>query len=210
MSITLLIVILTCVVSYMGFQNQLLVQKTIFSPYLIQQNNDWFRFISSGFIHANWPHLLFNMLALYSFGRILELYYLPYYFQSKATLIFLAIYFVGMIIADISTFVKYRNSPSYAALGASGAVSAVVFASILFDPLPEDGGIIIFPLPIPLPPVVFGVLYLIYSAYMSKKGGDNINHDAHFYGAAFGFIFPILLKPELLTNFITIIQQKLT
>lgn len=209
MSITLCIVILTALVSYLAFQNENLVRRTIFSPYLITKHNDWFRFISSGFIHANWPHLLFNMLALYSFGEMLEKGYLPMYFHSNSRLIFLAIYFLGMITADISTFIKYRNSPSYASLGASGAVSAVVFASILFDPLPEGGGIIILPIPFPVPPVIFGILYLLYSAYMARQSRDNINHDAHLYGALFGFVFPIILKPVLFLNFVHSIQQRL-
>jgi membrane associated rhomboid family serine protease len=196
--------------SYQAFQNESFLSKTIFTPYTISRNNDWFRFLSSGFIHANWPHLLFNMLALYSFGEILEKYYLPTDFGSSAKLIFLALYFAGMIVADIPTFLKYKNSPSYASLGASGAVSAIVFASILFNPLPEDGGIYLMFIPFPIPPVIFGILYLIYSAYMSKRGGDNINHDAHFYGAVFGFLFPVLLKPELLQIFIRIIQESLS
>lgn len=209
MNITLILVIVTAVISYFAFSNEALREKAMFSPYDIKRKNEWYRFISSGFIHADWMHLIFNMLALYTFGEVLERYYLPAYFHAKSSLIYLVLYFGGMVIAGISTYIKQKNNSSYKALGASGAVSAIVFASILFDPLPEGGGIIIFPIPIPIPPVIFGVLYLLYSAYMAKKGGDQINHDAHFYGAVFGFVFPCLLHPELFTNFYQIILQKL-
>ncbi|MBC8173968.1 MAG: rhomboid family intramembrane serine protease [Chitinophagales bacterium] len=209
MSITIFIIIATVLASLSAFNNASIRDRAIFYPYGIQRRNEFFRFITSGFIHADWFHLLINMYVLYSFGELLEKYFLPAFFPNSARLVFLCIYFLGMIIADVPSYIKHRNDPTYRALGASGAVSAIVFACILFVPWPEDGGIQLFFIPIDIPPVIFGVLYLIYSAYMGRRGQDNIGHDAHFYGAVFGFIFPIILQPSLFTYFIDQIQERL-
>lgn len=199
-SFTIIIIILTALTSIMAFNNPVMKGASLFYPYLMRKQGEWHRFITSGFIHADWLHLAVNMYVLYIFGDILEKYLLPVYFHQKARLIFLIIYMGGMIVADIPSFFKHQHNPGFRSLGASGAVSAIVFAGIIINPW--QGGIGLLFLPgITLPPVVFGVLYLIYTAYMSRRQIDNVNHDAHLYGALFGFLLPGILKPEIFKIF---------
>ena len=137
------------------------------------------------------------MFVLYSFGyAVLEGYELL--FGAKAYLYFLMLYVGGVVFSVLFDFGKHKDDPHYSAVGASGAVSAVVFASILLYP---TNSLILFPIPFPIPAVVFGILYLIYSAYMAKRGGDNIGHNAHFWGAIYGLVLTIILKPALFTGF---------
>lgn len=207
LSITLIIIIATAITSFIAFENKRVLDEAIFYPYGIHQRNEWHRFITSGFIHANFIHLAFNMYALYLFGDALEKYFLPSEFGDYSRIVYLAVYIGGMIVSDIPSYLKHRHDPTYRGLGASGAVAAVVFTCILLGPF--EGSISLIFLPIPMPPVVFGVLYLIYSAYMGKRGGDNINHDAHFYGALFGLTFPIVLHPHIFIQFIDQIKYQL-
>jgi membrane associated rhomboid family serine protease len=137
------------------------------------------------------------MITLYFFGRNME-YVLNYYFEGVGMIYYLALYFVGMAVADIPTVFKYRDHPNYNSLGASGAVSAVLFASILFNPTNK---IYLFFIPVGIPGYIFGVLYLIYSYYQGRKMADNINHDAHLYGALFGIVFSILIQPSVIPHF---------
>lgn len=202
MNITLLIIILTSAVSVLAFQNESIRERFIFNPYIINQKKEWFRFISSGFLHADWIHLLVNMFVLFSFGYALEDYFHAY-FGEKAQVYFILLYVGGLMTSVLPTFKKQKNNPSYNALGASGAVSSVVFSFILFNPLHELClyGILC------LPGIIFGVIYLFYCYYMGKKGQDNINHDAHMWGALYGFFFTIILKPGLFISFIEQIIQ---
>jgi membrane associated rhomboid family serine protease len=137
------------------------------------------------------------MFTLYFFGPIIEYFY-GYHLDGSGTLLFLVLYFAGMILADIPTFLKNRNNPHYNSLGASGAVSAVVFSSIMFQPLNQ---IYIFGL-LPLPGFILGGLYLLYSYYQGRRMADNINHDAHLYGALFGIVFTIAIWPGVVLHFI--------
>ncbi len=198
MSITLLIIILTSIISVGAFNNQNMMQQLIFSPYTIKRKGEWFRFISSGLLHINFLHLIFNMYALYLFGKITENYFREL-FQPMGGTVYLFMYLLGIGLSEVYSYVKHQDNPNYASLGASGAVSAVVFASILFEPLNKIG-IIFFP--VGIPGFVFGILYLLYSMYMARQARDNIGHNAHFYGAVFGFIFPIIMKPSLFENFL--------
>jgi len=161
---------------------------------------EYFRFISYGFVHADWAHLLINMFVFYSFGSSV-LYFSEWYFKYPE-LFFLALYFGGLVMSTLYSFFKHKDNFNYAAVGASGAVSAVVFASILFYPM---GSIRLFLIPIDIPAFVFGFLYLIYSAVMARRGRDNVGHDAHFYGALFGLVFPIVIMPQLFQIFIDFI-----
>jgi membrane associated rhomboid family serine protease len=195
MNPAVIICIITAGISIWAFQNRLIVEKLIMSPHRVLYQKEWYRVISHAFIHANWWHLLFNLLALWSFGKYVVASF--GYLSSVPGVHFYMLYFVGIIIAAIPDLLKHKNDLYYLSLGASGGVSAVVFSSIFFDPW---NLILIFFLP--CPGIVFGVLYLIYSNYMSKKGGDNINHDAHFYGAVFGFIYPLLIEPGSFSIFI--------
>jgi len=194
--VTTYILIATCIISFLAFQSQEMKSKMIFNPYLIHTDRQWYRFISSGLIHADWIHLLVNMYVLYFFGNSVEIFYREV-FREKSTQYFLLLYFGGMIMSVLPTFGKHKNDPGYNALGASGAVSSIVFAFILFAPLQK---LCLYGL-LCLPGIIFGIAYLIYCYYASKKGGDNINHDAHFWGALFGFFLTIVLKPSLLYAF---------
>ncbi len=196
MSPTLLLVILNIGASLYAWNNQDIYRKWMMTPYLVNRENQYYRFISSGFIHGDWMHLLFNMIALYSFGGNLE-QHLFNYTGANYQIYFYALYSIALIISDIPTYLKYKNTPGYNSLGASGAVSAVIFACIVFDPLST---LYLF-LAIPIKGFIFGFIYLIYSYSLSKRGGDGINHDAHFYGAAVGILFVTILFPSAIPEF---------
>lgn len=198
--ITIILIIITGITSYLAFQNPSLFAKMQFNAALVVQRKEYYRMISHGFIHADWNHLIFNMITLFFFGRVLE-QYLTFYFAGKAVAIFFVLYFGGMIVSNIWALLKHKNDYYYNAVGASGAVSSILFASILFNPLD-----LIYIWFIPMPGIVFGVGYLIYSYYMSRQKRDNIAHDAHFLGSVFGFVTPLFFEPSLIQNFF----QKLT
>ncbi len=194
------IIILTVFVSYNCFKSKELFYRLEFSPYRISRKKEFQRFITYGFVHADWPHLIINMFVLHSFGFVV-MEVASLYFQQHH-LFFLTLYFGGLIVSSIYSFFKHRNNYNYVAVGASGAVSAVVFASILFYPV---GSIRFFFIPFDIPAYIFGLLYLVYSAVMARRGKDNIGHDAHFFGALFGLLFPLVLKPQLIIIFIRLV-----
>lgn len=198
MSVTLILIILTVGISVYAWSNEAIMRNWIFHPFYVHNKNQYYRFITSGFLHADWVHLFFNMFTLYFFGEIVELTLTYQYGAQVGVLLYLLIYFGGMIVADLPTFFKHKNDFNYRALGASGAVSAIIFSSILFSPTNQ---ICLYAL-LCMPGFIFGVLYLIYSYYQGKRMGDNINHDAHFYGAVFGFVLTIFLVPGAIGNFI--------
>ena len=174
----------------------------MFNSYLINHQKEWWRFLTSGFIHADWMHLLVNMLVLYSFGQNVESeYYIN--FEDKAMYYYLVLYIGAIIIANAPSYAKYKNYPGFNSLGASGAVSAIVFAAILFNPWSK---IYLFGV-IGIPGIIFGPLYLIYEYQSGKKQHDSINHDAHFGGAIFGLLFTIALKPVIALNFLNQLLQ---
>lgn len=150
---------------------------------------------SHGFVHADWTHLIVNMFTFLSFGVYVENQFVAWGFGSSS---FLILYFGGMVAASVYDVWKYRNNQYYSSIGASGAVSAVLFTAIFLHPWDK----IYFFAIVPIPGIVFGFIYLLYCQYMAKRDGDNINHNAHFYGAVFGLIFPVLLEPRLLQMFI--------
>ncbi len=192
-----LIIIISVLVSILSFNDQNLLEKLRFNAFDIKHNRQGWRFFTYAFVHADWIHLLVNMYVLYSFGDIV-LQIFGYHFGYKATIYFLLLYVGGILFASLFDFGKHKDNSFYNAVGASGAVSAVVFASILLYP---QGTIYFFFIPFPIPSVIFGILYLVYSAYMSKKGKDNIGHSAHFWGAIFGIVYTIILKPAFLSKF---------
>lgn len=187
----------TALISYIAFQNRELSAKLQFNAAQIIHRKEYYRLISHAFIHANWSHLGVNMLVLYFFGRNTVVYF-SYYFGNKATTFFLLLYFGGILASNIWSLIKHKNNYYYNAVGASGAVSAVLFATIFFQPWEP---LYLFAI-LPIPGILFAAGYLFYSYQMSKKKTDNVAHDAHFLGAVFGFIFPILLKPQLFSRFI--------
>jgi len=194
--LTILIIVLTSLFSIAAFNRPELMYKYNFNPYQIIHRKQWYRIITHAFLHANGEHLIINMLVLYSFGTAID-YYFYQYIGSNGALLFLGLYFGGIIASSLYSLIKEKDNYNYSAIGASGAVSAVTFASIFFAPLSK----IYFMAFLPIPGILFGVLYLAYSYYMGKKSMDNIGHDAHFWGAVFGFVFPVMVKPGLLMHF---------
>ena len=199
LSLTAIICILTVILSFSAFNNNKLVNDLIFWPTELTSRNQWYRFITYGFIHGDFMHLIFNMIALYSFGESIEEYFSsPVLFGNNGKLVFLGFYFSALIVSVIPDYIQHRHHYYYRALGASGAVSALVFAAILFNPM---GGIGFAFIPgINIPGIIFGVLYLVVSTILAKKGQDNIGHRAHITGSIYGILF-IYLVTKLFTQF---------
>lgn len=207
MSLTLIIVIVTAVISYMGFSNRKLIDDLIFYPPDISQRNQWYRFITCGFIHADFTHLLFNMFSLYMFGGFVEDGFRQI-FGAYGKILYLLMYLTALVACLIPTYARHKDNYYYRSLGASGAVSAVVFVGMFLSPTAKIGLFIIPPI---IPGFIFGPLYLVLSAYMARKGGDGINHSAHIWGAIYGIAFVlvmgfVLTDYNLITNFVRHIQ----
>jgi len=171
-------------------------------PYMVHHRKEYWRLISSGFLHAGFFHLLINMMVLLGFGSIVESYYREI-FPQNGKIYFTVLYLGGILVANVPSLNKHKDNVYYNSLGASGAIAAVLFASILFDPWQK---IYIFGV-LPLPGVILGPLYLFFEYTMSKRGGTNINHDAHFYGAIFGLLYTIILDPTILKYFINVLMN---
>lgn len=184
-----IIFIFTIITSLYAFYNEEVFGKFMLHPYSVHRGDRIYSVITSGLIHKDWMHLFFNMMSYYFFAFNLE--------RILGHWQFALLYITSLILSDISTIIKHKDHFWYNSLGASGAVSAVVFSFILFNPL---ASMRIFPIPIPIPAVIFGFLYLIYSVYASKQS-SNINHDAHFYGALSGIIITIILSPGIIAYF---------
>jgi len=193
---TIYIVLITAIISIIAFQQKSVYSRFLFNPYMVSRYNEWYRFLTSGFIHADWLHLLLNMFVLYQFGTQVEFMY-DHIFEAKGWFYYLILYLGGILIAIAPTYQKHKNNPGYNGLGASGAVSAVLFTSILFDPLQK---LYLFGV-LGMPGIVFGLAYLAYSYYMNRKGQDNVNHDAHFWGAIFGVVYTLILSPNMALHF---------
>lgn len=198
MNITYTIIFITVVVSVYALNNESIFARLRFNPYDVRHSNQWYRFFSYGLIHAGYLHLAVNMLVLYSFGAIVEQMF-QVYFPEKAGFYYVLLYVFGLILSVIPSFGKHKNDVFYNAVGASGAISAVLFSSILLYP---TGKIYFFFIPIGIPAPLFGVLYIAYEYWMSKNSRDNIGHDAHLWGAIFGLVFTIALKPTLVILFL--------
>lgn len=195
-SLTLAIIILTSAVSLYAINQREVLHKFMMNPYMVTQRGQYYRLITSGLIHADFAHLFFNMFSLYFFGTNLE-YIFGLIFGDLGPVYFIALYVLGIIVSDLPTLLKHKNNPGYNSLGASGAVSSVIFACILFDPLADL--LIYF---IPVKGFIFAIIYLVYSYISAKRSRDGINHDAHLYGALFGILFCIVLYPHSLQIFI--------
>lgn len=197
MNVTLLIIIITCIVSFICFENRALFEKLKHHPVSEANNGEWYRLISSGFLHADYFHLGINMYVLYGFGSFVESEYLHNFGETSGRFIYLILYLVMIILADIPSFIKHKNNYGYSAIGASGAVSGILFIFILLRPWAT----LKLYFAIPIPAIVFGVLYLLYSSWASKNARDNIGHDAHFYGAVAGMVLSAILLPGTLGSF---------
>ena len=197
MTVTFIIIVITATVSILALNNEQLFTRLRFNAYDVKHSNQWYRFLTYGFVHAGYVHLIINMLVFYSFGRVVEQNFLLH-FPGKSSFYFILLYAGALLLSIIPAFGKHKNDVYYNAVGASGAVSAIVFSSILLYP---SGKIFLFLIPVAIPAPLFGILYLAYEAYMSKRGKDNIGHDAHFWGAIFGLVYTIALKPGLVPLF---------
>jgi membrane associated rhomboid family serine protease len=197
MSVTLILIVVTAGISLLAWNNPSLMDRWIMNPYQVARRGQYYRLLTSGFLHADWGHLFFNMLSLYFFGGVIEQVFTAL-FGTMGPLYLVGFYLIAILISDIPTFLKHRNDPGYNSLGASGGVSAIVFAAILFSPLSQ----ICLYFALCVPGFIFGALYLAYSYYESRRGMGSVNHDAHFYGALFGIAFMIVLYPAVLPNFI--------
>jgi membrane associated rhomboid family serine protease len=190
---TIYIIAATVLVSIACFNNGGLFRRLAFSPYQVARRGEWYRLLTHGFVHADWMHLFVNMFTFYSFGRYIEFAFAG---LGAGPGSFLVLYFGGMVISSLHDL-KRRNDHRYLSVGASGAVSAVLFAAIFLQPWNK---IYLFAA-VPIPGILFGALYLFYCQYMARRGGDNINHYAHFYGAIYGFLFPAFLEPSSIPYF---------
>lgn len=188
-TITLAIIIITCIVSIIAFSNEKVMNDLIFYPPAVTNDRQWYRFFSSGLIHADLFHLAFNMIALYMFGDFVEETFENEVFGSSGKLLYLLMYIAALWVSMIPTYRNNRDNSNYRSLGASGAVSAVVFAGLILEPRAKIGFFFIPPV---IPGYIFGPIYLIASTYMEKRQGDNINHSAHIWGALFGLAFLIV------------------
>ena len=192
LDILTIIILITVGVSLLAFKNQDMMQKMMYIPYDCKHNNNFSRMFTHMLIHADFGHLLFNMFSLYFLGDYLLHYAFVYeYGMMQGQLHFLALYVLGGLFATVIPFIRNKDNPNYRSLGASGAVSSVIFAAILWNPSME---LQILFIPFPIPAYIFGPLYLLYEFYAAKKGGTGIAHDAHIGGALFGILYVLIIN----------------
>ncbi len=192
-----MLIIIIVITSVAAFYQHEIMEKLQFSSFLVYHRKQYYRLISHAFVHANWEHLIINMIVLWSFGTVVERYF-NNYFGGNGIYYYLFLFFGSVIFSSLWSLFKQKNNYYYNAVGASGAVSAVLFSAIFFNPW---SSIYFFGL-LPVPGIIFGAAYLYYSWYMSRKKSDNIGHDAHFLGAVFGFFLPIIIRPQLFMDFL--------
>ena len=203
MSVTIVLIFITVIISILAWKNGYLFDRLRFNASHVVYGRQYYRLFTYAFLHGDGAHLFINMFVLYMFGKAVENQY-TYWWGMWGNASFLFFYLTAIVASTLSDVKKHKENYSYNAVGASGAVSAVVFAYILIYPLEK---IFIWFIPIGIPAFIFGILYLIYSTYMSKKQRDNIGHNAHFWGGVYGFLFPILLKKSLIITFFAQILQ---
>lgn len=195
--ITPIFAILIFAVSLLAFNNRLLFERYLFSPYEVWRRKEWYRLITTGFLHANWVHLLINLFVFWEFGSFLEQAYLSVFGQVGSMIFLAALFLGGIIVANIPALFKHRHNPSFRSVGASGGVSAVLFSYILINPWSK----LYLYMVLPLYSIVAGVLFLIYSYWASKQNRDNIDHLAHFWGSVYGVVFTAIVYPESIMIF---------
>ncbi len=195
MSITIIIIAITCIVSFIAFSNEKLIDDLIFYPPAITYKKQWYRFITCGFIHADIAHLAFNMYSFYSLGSLLEtskfrsIVSVEDIYKSNSVTMYLLLYISSLVVCLLPTYSANKNNSNYRSLGASGAISAVVFAFIFLNP---TAGLSLIIIPIPAPAFIFGFVYLGVTYYLAKRGNSYINHSAHLWGAIYGIGFVII------------------
>lgn len=192
-SITLAIIVLTALVSWTGFSNPKLVDRLILWPPAVTRGRQYDRFLGYGLVHADLGHLVFNMFTLFFFGSAMEDFYADY----LGSFGFVAFYASALVVSALPSYLRYRNDPNYATLGASGAVSAVLFAFILLQPWAT-----IYVYVIPVPAIIYAVVYVGFSIWANHRQADRVNHSAHLAGAAYGMLFTVLMEPRVLSHFL--------
>lgn len=197
LTITLLIIVFTGLVSYQGFSNYHLIDRWKHYPYRESSQKEWYRMLTSGFVHADWVHLLVNMYVLFSFGKFIESNVVDWYGNAAGRLIFLLVYLFNIILANIPTTLRQIHNPGFSSIGASGAISGLLFMTILLTPWSMFQLFFI----IPIPAVLLGAGYLIYSSMAANKGQGRLDHSAHFAGALAGMALIILIHPEIVPDF---------
>jgi membrane associated rhomboid family serine protease len=192
LSVALIIFVVTIVVSLLAlFAAPKLAERSLFRPYWFLRRHQYATVLTSGLVHGDLPHLIFNMMTYWFFAFQLE--------RRIGSVAFAGLYLAGQLFSDVGTYFKHRDDPQYASLGASGAILAVLFASILYYP---GNSLFIFPIPLPIPAPIFAVGYVAFSWYMSRQNKGRINHDAHLGGALTGVAFVLLTDPAVVANFV--------
>lgn len=202
MNITYFLIGITVLVSMVAFNKPAMWGEFMMNPYKVKTRRQYYRFITSGFVHQDHMHLIFNMVSFYFFGPVIE-HVFALVFGALGGVYFIALYLLAIIISDVPSYLKHNNNPGYNSLGASGGVAAIIFAFIIFLPIEK---ICLF-FAICIPGFILGTAYIIYSYVQGKKANDNINHDAHLYGAAFGFLFCVIMYPPSIGNFFRQIME---
>ena len=194
MSMTLLLIGVTVALSWFCFERPRLLERLLLWSPAIQRQHQYDRFVTHGFVHADWQHLLFNMITLYFFGRQVEQLFVPYIGAGGFVLFYLS----AIVVAMLPTYLRHRHDPRYRSLGASGAVSAVLFVFILVAPWS-----LIFVFFLPVPAILYALMYVGYSVWADRNAHDNINHSAHLAGAAYGVLFTVAMEPGVLASFLS-------
>ena len=193
LSLTIMLVAATVLVSWLAFNNHRLLDRLMLWPPAIDRQHQYDRLLTHGFVHADWQHLLFNMITLYFFGRAVE----GVFTDLIGAVGFLLFYLSAILVAILPTYLRHRHDPRYRSLGASGAVSAVLFAYILVNPWS-----LIFVFFLPVPAILYAVFYVGYSIWMDRQGNDNVNHSAHLWGAGYGVLFTLVMEPRVFPYFL--------
>ena len=202
MSITLILIIITVGISFYAWSQPSVLSGFLMNPYMVLRRGQYYRMITSGFVHGSHVHLLFNMFSFYFFGSAVEVLF-GYIFGNLGGLYFILLYILAIVFSDVPTLFRHQHNPGYNSLGASGGVAAVIFAFILFLPLENICfyGVLCFP------GFILGIVYVVYSYVQGKRSADRINHDAHLYGALFGVVYCVVLYPAALGLFIDQIRK---
>ena len=197
--VTKLLAVIIFLVSLQGFNNLAFFDRFKHSPYRVSHYKEYYRLLTCGFLHGSWVHLLINLFVFWQFGSFVEdNIFVASYGQIWGSVLYLLLFLLSVIAANIHTTIQHKNNPNYASIGASGAVSAILFSYVLINPWSK---IYLYAI-IPIYTVVAAALYLVYSQWASKNSRDHVDHSAHFYGAVFGLIYTIAVNPGIFSDFI--------